>query len=257
MTAPDRARSNPDGSSRARGKPARVALTHSPGRLDDLASLLQAKGYEVVRRPLLQTVPRTDQRTRTEAQQLIALPWMLLTSRSTIEALLALDIQPTEPSSDEGPNPARSEVGAVGPATAQAAEAAGWKVAVVGTPHDAEGLAKAFLAHPRARGPVGLPRGNRALDILDRRLSEAGFAVRPVVVYDTVTLAWSGEAVEAVVLASPSAVEALPEEVARGGRLVTLGSTTAQAVRSRGWHCEEAAEPTPEATLAAVERVLA
>lgn len=243
---------------RARSRPLRVALTHSPGRLDELASLLEARGYSVVRRPLLRTVPRTDPHTRSEAEHLSGLPWMLLTSRSTVEALLALEFEPDgSPAGDAAR--ARVEIGAVGPATAAAAEAAGWEVAFVATPHNADGLANAFLAHPRARGPVGLPRGNRALLTLEQRLGEAGYVVRPIVVYDTVAEpTTSGEwAVEAVVLASPSAVEALPEEIARNSRLVTLGSTTTQAVLSRGWNCEEAAEPTPEATLAAVERVLA
>lgn len=223
-----------------------VALTCSPGRLDGLEALLAGRGFEVVRRPLLETVPRTDPRTRAAASTLMALPWILITSRSTVEALIELGGFTEEPL-----------IGAVGPTTAAALDAAGVRVTLVATPHNATGLAHAFLAHPLASGPVGLPRGNRALETLEQELGEAGFASRPLVVYDTVECEWRGEATDALVLASPSAVEALPAEVAARSRLVTLGGTTSEAVRARGWECEEAEEPTAEATLAAVERVLA
>ena len=224
----------------------RVALTHSPGRLDDLVRLLQERGFEVVRQPLIETVPRTDPRTRAAAAGLMRLPWLLLTSRSTVEAIVELG------GFADGPL-----LGAVGPATARAIEAAGGQVALVANPHNAIGLANAFLAHPQAAGPVGLPRGNRALETLERELGEAGYATRPLVLYDTRQLQWQGEPADALVLASPSAVEALPAEVAARARLVTLGGTTSAAVRGRGWSCEEASEATPEATVAAIERVLA
>jgi uroporphyrinogen-III synthase len=223
----------------------RIVLTQSSGRLGGLDDLLVARGYEVVRRPLVETTARTDVRTRAAAGKLAALPWLLLTSRSTVEALVALDVDLSRP-----------KLGAVGPATAEAAEAAGGKVEVTGVPSTADGLAHAFLGHPEARGPVGLPRGNRALATLELLLGEAGIATRPLVVYDTRTLAWRDGAVDAVVLASPSAVEALPDEVARTGRLVTLGATTSAAAHARGWACEEAAEPTTEEALAALERAL-
>lgn len=228
-------------------KPAapRIALTHSPGRLDGLQELLEERGYEVLRRPLIETTPRTDPATRAAAANLMALPWLLVTSRSTVEALLAL-----------GGISGGSLIGAVGPATAGALEAAGASVALVANPHNARGLAHTFLAHPHARGPVGLPRGNRALEDLERELGEAGFATRPLVVYDTVQREWQGGQVDALVLASPSAVEALPAEVAGCARLVTLGTTTSAAARSRGWRFDEAEEPTPRATLAVLERIL-
>ncbi|HEX7005450.1 MAG TPA: uroporphyrinogen-III synthase [Trueperaceae bacterium] len=224
----------------------RVALTHSAGRLDDLAALLEERGFEVVRSPLVETVPRTDERTAAAAATLMSLPWLLITSRSTVEAIEELG------GFAEGPL-----IGAVGPATAAALQEVGAMVTFVATPNNARGLAHAFLAHPLARGPVGLPRGNRALETLEQELGEAGFATRPLVVYDTRPQPWRGDGADALVLASPSAVEALPTEVGSRSRLVTLGETTSAAVRSRGWRCEEAQEPTAQATLAALERVLA
>jgi uroporphyrinogen-III synthase len=224
---------------------ARVALTHSPGRLEELQSLLAARGFEVLRRPLVEVVPRSDPRTRAAAQTLLELPWMLLTSRSTVEALIGMGV------GFGGPR-----LGAIGPATAAALLDAGAGLSLTAAPHNGEGLARTFLAHPDARGPVGLPRGNLAQGTLERTLGEAGMAVMPVVVYDTVAREWTAEQVDAVVLTSPSAVAALPEDVGRLGRIVTLGSTTSRAARDRGWRCEEASAPTPEAAVEAVERVL-
>lgn len=226
-------------------KQPRVALTQSPGRLDGLQELLEERGFEVLSQPLVKIETRGDSRTRSAVANLMALPWLLITSRSTVEALLALGGFEGDPL-----------IGAVGPATASALEEAGATVTLVANPHNARGLAHAFLAHPQARGPVGLPRGNRALDVLEQELGEAGFATRPLVVYDTVLCEWQGGEVDALVLASPSAVEALPAEVAGRARLVTLGQTTSAAARSRGWQCDEAEAPTPQATLAALERVL-
>lgn len=207
--------------------------------------MLEERGIEVHRHPLVKTEVRTDSRTRSAVATLMALPWLLVTSRSTVEALLALGGFEGDPL-----------IGAVGPATATALEEAGAPVTLVANPHDAQGLAHAFLGHPLARGPVGLPCGNRALDLLERQLGEAGFATRPLVVYDTVQTEWQGGAFDALVLASPSAVQALPEAVGDCTRLVTLGKTTSAAARSRGWQCDEAEESTPQATLAALERVL-
>lgn len=228
----------------------RITLTQAAGRLEELQELLVRKGYEVVRRPLLETVPRLDPDTRLAAEALQDLPWLLFTSRSSVDALLAL-----------GHDLRGGRLGAVGPATAGALEAAGGEVTVVAVPSDAEGLAHAFLDHPQACGPVGLPRGNRALDTLDRLLNEAGVETRPVVVYDTVRREWddAGAETEAglIILASPSAVKALPEPVGRRARLVTLGPRTSLAARARGWSCEEAARPTAEEALVAVERLLA
>lgn len=210
----------------------RVALTMQAGRLEPLAEALAAHGLEPVAAPLIETRPRSE--ARAEAAALLALPWLLVTSRSTVEAWAALGL------AWDGPR-----VGAVGDATAAALRAARADVALVAETPTGAGLAAAFLARPDARGPVGLPQGSRARPELRDALEAAGVATRPVTVYDTTARAWDGGEVGAVVLASPSAVAALPERIARAARLVALGPTTAEAARARGWSC--AAAPTPDA----------
>lgn len=223
----------------------RIGLTQSRGRLEELGLLLEARGFETVRRPLIETVIRVDERTRAAASALASLPWLLLTSRASVTALVELGVDLSKP-----------RIGVLGPATAAAVQAAGGRVNALAAPHSAEGLARTFLGQPDAAGPVGVARGNRALDTLERILGEASVVTHSVTVYDTFPRPWEGGRVDAIVLASPSAVEALPDDVAGSAHLVTLGATTSAAVRARGWACEEAERPTPEATLAAVERVL-
>lgn len=225
----------------------RIALTHAAGRLEDLETRLVARGHEVVRTPLIEARHRTDPATREAAAALLALPWLLFASRSAVAAWRALALP------FEGPS-----LGAVGGATAAALERAGGRVRVVGEPATGHGLAASFLARRDARGPVGLPRGNRSRDDLPTALAGAGLPVRPVTIYDTLPRAWAGgERVEAIVLASPSAVQGLPDEVARRAVLVALGPTTGAALRRRGLRPQVAARPDVEAVLDAIENLSA
>lgn len=221
----------------------KIALTQTAGRLEDLEPRLRARGHEVVRAPLVEVRPRVDEDTREVAARLMSLPWLLFASRSAVAAWGALGL------GLEGPS-----LGAVGGSTAAALERAGGRVRVVGEPATGRGLAAAFLARRDARGPVGLPCGNRSRDDLRLGLVGAGFAVRAVTVYDTVTRPWSAdEGVEAVVLASPSAVQGLPDEVARRVALVALGPTTGRALRHRGLQPAVAPRPDVEAVLDTIE----
>lgn len=244
MTQP--ARTQAGAGRKVDGRKPVVALTQSPGRLDGLQELLESRGFEVLRRPLVTTVPRLDEATRSRAREVSTLPWLLLTSRSTVEALGALSFR-----FSQAPPPL---VGTIGPGTARALERAGGSAALIAKRHDSQGLVEAFTSHPRASGPVGLPRGSRALLDTQRSLERAGFETRPLIVYDTRQLAWANERADAIVLASPSAVRALPRELAGSPLLVAIGSTTRRAAEERGWSCEPAAAATPQAIAKAVER---
>lgn len=227
----------------------RVALTQSEGRLDGLADALAGAGHEVLRAPLVTSRPRLDESTALSARSLLACPWLLVTSRATVEAWQALGLPFAGPA-----------LGAVGPGTARAIERAGGKVALVADPPDAAGLAATFLRHvdpATLTGPVALPGGDRARLELSDTLTEAGVDTRPLVVYDTVRRAWTlaPDAVDAVLLASPSAVEAVPDEVARRAALVALGPSTSAALRSRGFTPLQASAPDTGGVLTVLERL--
>jgi uroporphyrinogen-III synthase len=220
-----------------------VVLTHARGRLEELEAALRRRGDEVVRAPLIETVPCADGATRAAARRLLTLPWLLFPSRSAVEAWSALGLP--LPGAPHGP-----ELGAVGGATAAALAAAGARATLIGEPATAEGLVRAFLARRDAAGPVGLPRGDRARKTLQERLEAAGVEAVPVTLYRTETRPWRGGAeADAVVVASPSAAEGLPEDVAGRAALVALGPTTGAALHARGFSPWIAARPDAQAVL--------
>lgn len=222
----------------------RVVLTQSEGRLEALERELAARGFEVLRCPLIGITPLDTPEVRAQAAALLELPWLLFASRSAVEAWQRLELPLGGP-----------RLGAVGHRTARALDRAGGYVYLTGQPATAAGLAQAFLRHPQACGPVGLPRGERGLSTLQDTLERHGFAARPLVLYRTALRPWTlaGE-VDAVVLASPSAVEALPEEVGWRATLVALGPTTGAAIAGRGWTYRQAARPDAGALVAALTR---
>lgn len=219
--------------------PPRVALTQSDGRLEGLGTSLRNRGYDVVRVPLIETVVRTDPATADAAAAMLELPWVLFTSRTTVEAWRTYGLPFAGP-----------RFGAVGEKTAAALARAGADVSLVARPATAEGLARTFVSRRDAAGPVGLPHGNRARPVLRAALERAGFQVRAATVYDTVSRPWTVEGpVDAIVLASPSAFASVPAHVAERARLITLGPTTSRAVRASGHRPFEATRPSVEAIL--------
>lgn len=206
----------------------RVVLTQGRGRLEALERALRARGDEVVRRPLIRIEARNDVTTRAAARRLLRHPWLLFASRSAVEAWVALGLP--LPAPPHGPR-----LGAVGAGTAAALRRAGGRVELVADPERAEGLASAFLAREDALGPVGLPRGDRSRDTLERRIAEAGVSVDPLVLYETRPEAWQGDAdADAIVVASPSAAAGLPADPAPRAAIVAIGPVTGAALRERG-----------------------
>lgn len=247
----------------------RVVLTHAAGRFEGLDTGLRRRGHTVVHAPLIATRPRTDEEARVAAAALLVLPWLLFTSRSAVEAWSALGVGWQAPSVPDGEAP---RVGAVGRKTASALRAAGVEPALIAErASHAAGLADVFVRHPQAASPVGLPQGDRALPTLRRGLERAGFETRPLVLYETVPQPWTGDApvdaaaenvvegggeaprAELVVLASPSAADALPDEVARRAALIAIGPTTAAALERRGLAPRQARTPSVGGVLEAVE----
>ena len=221
----------------------RIALTQSAGRLEGLASTLRERGFEVIRHPLIEIRFRLDAEARRRGLALARLPWLLFASRSAVQAWRRLQLPW-----------GGARLGAVGPATAAEIERHGGRVAVVGRPATAAGLAETFLHAVadavRPVGPIGLPRGDLADPGLERRLEAAGMTTEPLVVYETVSLPWRADAdVDAVVLASPSAARALPAPVAEGAILVTLGPSTSRALRRRGLQPLQVADASAEAVV--------
>lgn len=227
----------------------RIALTQSEGRLAGLAEALMKLGHEVIRQPLIRTQPLVSEEVRGQAERLLACDWLLFTSSSAVEAWHALGL----PLSD-----IRPRVGVVGEKTAEVIRSHSGKVSLTGEPQNAEGLADVFLGQElkgqETKGQevgktVGLPQGNRSLRTLQERLGAHRVQTFPVTIYETVTCPWQAEEVDAVVLASPSAAQALPEEVGKRVTLISLGPSTSAAIARRGWAFVQASVPSTEGIL--------
>lgn len=222
----------------------RIALTHSQGRLKGLEPALRLRGYDVVRNPLIETVPLLDGKTRDQARDLLSYPWLLFTSPAAVAAWRRLNL------------PFRgisTRIGAVGDKTAKTVERYGGKVSLVGDPPTAVGLADTFLTTYPGVHYVGLPQGNRAKPTLRQHLEASGVATRTVVIYETEPLPWTAGNVDVVVLASPSALKVLPGDIASRATLVTIGPTTAAAVHARGLTPKVAAKPSVDAILDVID----
>jgi uroporphyrinogen-III synthase len=231
-----------------RGLGLRVALTQSRGRLEVVQEMLEGRGYEVVRQPLIKTQALLDEKTRLEAEKLLECAWILFTSRTAAETWqqLILSLKPE-------PQNSKPKIGAVGKKTAEALQQIGAEVAIIADSQNAENFADMFLNHPAAKSPVGLPQGDKALDTVQQRLEQAGYEVRPLVVYKTILQPHRFENTDVIVLSSPSAVEAV-EEIGNA-KLVAIGATTLKATEARGWQAVQATSPDADAIVRAVEEI--
>jgi uroporphyrinogen-III synthase len=227
-----------------------VALTQSRGRLENVQEMLEQRGYEVIRQPLIETQPLLGEATRLEAERLFECAWILFTSRTAAETWQQLGLH-----FSKGLKPLVTlNIGAVGKKTAEAVQAIGAEVSIIADQQNAENFVEMFLNHPKAASPVGLPRGDKALDTVQKKLEQAGFEVRPVVIYKTVLRPQNFQNVDVIVLSSPSAVEALED---RGeAQLIAIGETTLKAVEARGWQASLARSPEASSILETIEKCL-
>lgn len=235
--------------SRLSGK--RIALTRPAWR--ELADLLERNSAQVLHIPLIRIAPPS----RDELADCTDKPyaWVAFTSANGVQAFVTHPMR--------GRLAKNAKVACVGPSTAAAAVAAGLDVALVPQRPHVKGLLEAFV-RVGGTGRVLFPRGELAPATLAEGLKALGFYVDDPVVYRTVPdmdgmkeLARQLSALDAVVLASPSAVHNAAEACGtalRGVALFSIGHSTSAAL---GGHkltpAGEALEPTAEAMLQAMQ----
>ncbi len=210
-------------------------LTHSEGRLEGLAPSLEAQGFSVTHHPLVRTefLPKVEVLEVGGAADLLGCDWLLFTSRTAVQAWAALGL----------PLGGTPKLGVVGAATALELARQGAEAALTAEPANARGLLETFRAHVFPPARVGLPCGEQALPTLQVGLTGVGFAVSKVCLYRTVSQPLSDINADIIVLASPSAVSALPDGLCEQTRLVALGPSTRLAAEKRGWHAVQAQTP--------------
>lgn len=246
----------------------RVAVTRAEGRGTALEEALAAAGATLHRVPLTRTRALPLSPLVAEAARLAEYGWVLLTSATAVAPLAE-----AVAAAGTAALMADRRLAVVGEATAAAAAAHGWPApALMPARANAEGMVDAFAARSDVEGARMLyPAATGARDVLPDGMRALGAAVTVVPCYATETdpvgqaqLAElvRGDALDLVLVAAPSAVDALqaalPPEWASRVPVGCIGPVTARAARLAGFPVRvEAPNPAPGAWVAAIRRAFA
>lgn len=249
-----------------------VVVTRAAAQSEKLCEELAAKGVTVRLLPLIAIAPPESYAELDEAlRRLEEFDWILFTSANAVQAVAGR--QP-ELGGTRRPEGRRPLVAAVGPATAHAAEEAGFSVEYVAANHSGVGLAEELVESVRGK-KVFLPRSDRANPELPAALKRHGAMVTEVVAYRTVPPSKAdrdrvneslNKEIDGILFFSPSAVQNFLALVDRKrldklqGRavMVAIGPTTAGALSAAGMQrIAWATDTTPNAVLQALEGHLA
>ncbi|HXX99759.1 MAG TPA: uroporphyrinogen-III synthase [Candidatus Limnocylindrales bacterium] len=227
-------------------KEKRVVVTRAAEQSRALVRALQEQGAVPVVLPLVAFGPPEDTSRLDEAiRQLALYDWIFFTSQNAIRALqercqlLRVDLA----RATRGTN-----IAAVGPATAECAEAAGLYVSYVATKHQGVSLAEE-LADQVDASHVLLPRSDKANPELVESLNRLGAHVTEVVAYRTIRPGNADriraeevfrEGADAVLFFSPSAAHHLQEilgdekflEFSRRALFAAIGPVTGEALHA-------------------------
>ncbi len=229
-----------------------MVVTRAEDRAETLKDALEALGAEVIVIPVIRHVPARDARPMEDAiRSARRFTHVVFTSRTAVEAFLEASARLGVPASAW----ASHRIAAVGEATAGALEQLGLRGAFTAAGGGAALAARMVEAgFVKAEDSALLPQSAIARPELREALERAGVFVHAVAVYDTVPedperfrplreRLEAGDAPDAVVFASPSAVMAF---LALGGprarqalasgrmRAVSIGPTTSEALRREG-----------------------
>ncbi len=245
----------------------RIVVTRAPEQAREFIDELAALGAEVVAFPLLEVLPVEDTSPLDEAiRDLAQFDWLIFTSQNAVgffgQRCSELGISLKNISE-------RTQIAAVGPATAKGAGLAGYPVHFVSPEPRGSGLV-AGLGREMKGKRVLLPRSDRAGAELPAALREAGAEVVEVIAYriaapeetqaETLHRILRGE-VDVITCASPSAFQRLGElagmealhRLAASVAFAAIGPVTADAIRHAGLPVAiEAKQPSSAGFAAAI-----
>ena len=226
----------------------RVVVTRALEQSQSLVDALRDAGAEPVLLPLLAFAPPDDFSELDDClRHGTQFDWVFFTSRNALRAVqqrcagLGLSLDRAV---------AGVKIGCVGPATADAVQAAGLTVSYRSEIHSGQGLAEALAATVKGKR-VFLPRSDRANPELAEVLTLHGALVKSVIAYKTVAPRLDSQqtleklfrgGTDAILFFSPSAAHSLrdilgPErfrELGQGVTLVAIGPVTEQALIKEG-----------------------
>lgn len=223
----------------------RVVVTRAAEQSEALVQALRERGAVPVVVPMVAFGPPDDPSLLDETIcDLQHYDWVFLTSQNALRALqercqlLKIGL---------GQAMKGVRVAAVGPATAEAAENAGLKVAYVATKHQGVSLAEELAGEIKG-ARVLLPRSDRANPGMVEKMEQSGAQVKEIVAYKTIrpdnqglskVEAMAQEGMDAILFFSPSAVHHLQDllgnekfqELSRGSVFAAIGPVTEEALR--------------------------
>jgi len=222
----------------------RVVVTRAAEQSEQLVKELKDRGAVPVLLPMVAFAPPDDSAPLDQAiRQLSAYDWVFVTSQNALRALrercglLKFNL----PETFSG-----VKIAAVGPATSEAVENAGLRVAYVASKHTGVALAGELANEVRGKR-VLLPRSDRANPELVEELKRLGADVTEVCAYKTIppekrdmdAAAKTAEGADAVLFFSPSAVHHLQEllgnekflKLSRRSVFAAIGPVTEEALR--------------------------
>ncbi|GAB3821023.1 hypothetical protein GCM10028820_28370 [Tessaracoccus terricola] len=215
-----------------------------------LSEVLQEAGATVWCEPVQRVVALS---TRLEA--LPGADWVAVTSASTVDVLAELGWR----------IPDGARIAAVGPATARALEAAGYRVDLVPGPHSsAEDL---LAAWPEGEGSVLVPGSARSRPVLTVGLRERGWDARALPLYTTepvepsgsLSLAWDRGEIDGVLVTSGSVADSIDSSLGwrEGMMVVALGRPSGHVLERLGVPAAVAETQDGPGVLAAFKTLLA
>lgn len=245
-----------------------VIVTRAEAQAAELREALAAKGAAVKLLPLISIGPPDDYAPLDAAlARLSSFDYVIFTSANAVQAVE----QRRQALASASPASAKLPLAAaVGPATAAAAEAAGFSVEFVATNHSGAGLVDELAEELRQKS-VFLPRSDLANPALPAALKKIGATVAEAVAYQTLPPSKADRerlhaaldaGADGILFYSPSAVQNFLELLDRGrleklqGRvlMVAIGPTTAGALSAAGvQRIAWAADTTTQAVIATFE----
>ncbi len=226
----------------------RVVITRAAEQSQSLLAALRERGAQPVLLPMVAFAPPDDLQSLDDSlRRLHEYHWVFFTSQNAVRALqersehLKLSLRDAL---------GTAQIAAVGPATAEAARAAGLAIAYVAREHLGVALAQELQSEVRGKR-VLLPRSDRANHDLVETLQRLGAHVTEIVAYKTLRPASDDtrylenilqDVPDAVLFFSPSAVHHFREllgpqpflNLAEKSVFAAIGSVTERALREAG-----------------------
>ena len=249
-----------------------VIVTRAAAQSNELSEELKARGAIVKRLPLISFAPPENYAALDAALRGIGtFDWILFTSANAVQAI---ERRAADLGLGFGALLNLPPAAAVGPATSNAAEGAGFSVEYVAADHSGAGLARELGRELQGK-KVLLPRSDRANPELPAALRKSGALVTEVVAYRNLPPNGTDrdklheslrEGVDGVLFYSPSAVENFLELLGRErlasvqGRavMVAIGPATSAALSGAGiQRIARASDATTRAVIEVLEGHLA